>query len=228
MSLRNDFNISTHNKGRRLLEWQLLALTPLLALTSTLFPALAIAVLFSITALISNLAISLLSGDIKATWRFPCYLAVLSITVTVLQLFLQNYSPALMSGLGIYLPLLSCSMALLLQMELHAYKQAPVSALKHALILSGGFLLICLVLGVTRELLATGSIFNQWQEVFSSLSADELPEFTFAWHFPTTVPASFIIAGLVLALLQSLTRLRQGKSGNELPRVKRARITERS
>jgi len=85
---------------------QLLGLCPLLAVSSTAIDALALGLATLLTLLVSNVAVSLLRDLIAPAVRLPMQIAVIAGTVTVIELLMAAWLPALHSSLGIFLPLI--------------------------------------------------------------------------------------------------------------------------
>ena len=77
----------------------------------------------------SNLMISLLRNFIPDRVRMPAYIVVVASFVTVVQLLLQGFIPALYSALGIYIPLIVVNCIILGRAEAYASKNKPIASL---------------------------------------------------------------------------------------------------
>jgi electron transport complex protein RnfE len=142
----------------------------------------------------SNLAISLLRKTIPDKVRIPCYITLIAGFVTVVQMLIEAYSPALKAALGIYLPLIVVNCIILGRAEMFANKNKPLPAVLDALGMGAGFTATLLVMGIIRELLGAGTIFG-------------LP-ITAGFIDPIIIfllpPGGFFVFGMLIALANKL------------------------
>ena len=109
---------------------------------------------------LSNLMISLLRKVIPDGVRIPAFIVVIATFVTVIQLLLQGYIPSLYASLGIYIPLIVVNCIILGRAEAFASKNNIFLSIFDGLGMGLGFTLGLTLIGIVRELLGTGAIFN--------------------------------------------------------------------
>lgn len=141
----------------------------------------------------SNAAISLIKNLVPAKVRIPAYIVVIATFVTVLQMFMQAYLPALNAMLGIFIPLIVVNCILLGRAEAFASRHNVGDSILDGLGIGLGFTIALTLLGCIRELLGTGRIFGLeiYPETYGSLV------FVLA-------PGAFIVLGLLIALFNRL------------------------
>lgn len=169
----------------------LLGLCPALAVTTSALNGLtmALAVLFVLTG--ANLVVSLVRRLVPHQVRIPTFVVIIATFVTIVDLFLKGWFPALSRSLGPYVPLIIVNCLILGRAELFASKNPPLAAVLDGLGHALGFLWSLVLVGAIRELLGRGSVFGV------RLAGD--------WFEPWVVmllPAgAFLTLGGVLALL---------------------------
>lgn len=141
----------------------------------------------------SNAAISLIKNLVPAKVRIPAYIVVIATFVTVLQMFMQAYLPALNAMLGIFIPLIVVNCILLGRAEAFASRHNVGDSILDGLGIGLGFTIALTLLGSIRELLGTGRIFGL--EIY--------PE-TYASLVFVLAPGAFIVLGLLIALFNRL------------------------
>ena len=141
----------------------------------------------------SNVVISLIKNLVPAKVRIPAYIVVIATFVSVLQLLMEAYLPALNAMLGIFIPLIVVNCILLGRAEAFASRNGVVDSCLDGIGIGLGFTVALTILGSVRELLGTGRIFGLeiYPESFGSLV------FVLA-------PGAFIALGLLIALFTKL------------------------
>lgn len=143
----------------------------------------------------SNMAISAIRRFVPASVRIPAYIVVIATFVTLLQMFMQAYLPALNNLLGIFIPLIVVNCILLGRAEAFASKHSVVDSLMDGIGIGLGFTLALTLLGALREISGTGAIFG----------AHIFPE-DYGALVMVLAPGAFIMLGLLVALFN---RIRQ-------------------
>lgn len=165
-----------------------LSLCPALAVTSTAVNALTmgLAVLFVITA--NNTVVSITRKVVNPKVRVPVYITSVATIVTVVQLVLKAYLPALAQQLGIYLALIVVFAIILARAEVYASKNPVIPSFFDGLGMGSGFTLAMVSIGVIRELFGMGTIFGI--KVFG------------AWYNPALImilpPGAFMLIGYMV------------------------------
>ena len=137
-----------------------LSLCPALAVTSSATTSLTmgLSVMFVIT--MNNCVVSLIRNVVNPKVRVPVYITSIATIVTVVQLALQAYAPALYDALGIYLALIVVFAIILARAESFASKHTLLPSFLDGLGMGVGFCVALVIIGILRELFGAGSIFG--------------------------------------------------------------------
>ncbi|MCK9179935.1 MAG: electron transport complex subunit E [Bacteroides sp.] len=138
----------------------LLGMCPTLGTTSSAMNGLGMGLATLFVLVCSNVVISLVKNIIPDAVRIPSYIVIIASFVTLLQMAMQAYVPALYSTLGLFIPLIVVNCIVLGRAESFAAKNTPLSSLFDGLGMGLGFTLALTLLGSVRELLGTGKIFE--------------------------------------------------------------------
>ena len=171
----------------------LLGMCPTLGTTSSAINGMSIGLATMGVLICSNVAISMLRNVVPDKVRIPAFIVVIASFVTVLQMLLQAYLPALYETLGIFIPLIVVNCILLGRAEAYASKNGVVDSFCDGAGVGLGFTVSLTILGSVRELLGTGRIFDipVYNEEYGSLV------FILA-------PGAFIVLGLLVAVVNKL------------------------
>lgn len=102
-----------------------LGMCPTLAVTTSAMNGLGMGLSTTVVLALSNLMISALRKIIPDKVRIPAFIVIVASFVTVVQLLLQAYVPALNDSLGIYIPLIVVNCIILGRAESYASKNPP-------------------------------------------------------------------------------------------------------
>ena len=234
----NDLELQSEKEG---MVWennpvliQLLGLSPVLAVSSTLAYGIGLGVATFFVCVLSCLTASVLKGTIPHKWRLIWTMLILASYTTIVEIICQLYFYPLFLRLGVYLPLICCNVAILIRMETVA-RQSPWSVATLDAAKTGfGFLIALCLLAFCRELLVSGTIFANWQLLFPSSSelstnTSNLNDIYF-FRFANTQAGVLVLLGLLVALLNSLSQLTNSNvldESEKLVPAKRARVTGR-
>ena len=108
----------------------------------------------------SNIVISILKNVIPGKVRIPCYIVVIAGFVTIVQLLLKAYIPALDAALGLFIPLIVVNCIILGRAEMFASKNSVLDSALDGLGMGIGFTLALGVMGLIREFLGAGTAFD--------------------------------------------------------------------
>ena len=139
---------------------QLLGLCPTLAVTTSAINGLGMGVSAMAVLICSNIVISILKKVIPGTVRIPCYIVVIAGFVTIVQLMLKAYLPALDKSLGLFIPLIVVNCIILGRAEMFASKNTIADSALDGLGMGIGFTLALGVMGLVREILGSGTAFG--------------------------------------------------------------------
>ena len=171
----------------------LLGMCPTLGTTSSAFNGMSMGLATTAVLIFSNLIISLIKNIIPDMVRIPSFIVVIASLVTILQMLLQAYVPAVYESLGLFIPLIVVNCIILGRAEAFASKHSPVSSVFDGIGMGLGFTIALTLLGATRELLGTGKIF----------SFTFFPENYGALVF-VLAPGAFIALGYLIALVNKI------------------------
>lgn len=135
-----------------------LSLCPALAVTTTVVNGLTmgLTVLFVITA--NNVVVSITRKLVNDKVRVPVYITSIATIVTIVQLVLQAFAPALYKALGVYLALVVVFAIILARAEVFASKNKIIPSFFDGLGMGVGFTIAMLVISVIREVIGNGTI----------------------------------------------------------------------
>lgn len=139
---------------------QLLALCPLLAVTTSAVNAAAMGLSTTAVMICACCAISLLRRLIPGEVRIAAFVVIVASFVTLLQLVMEAYTPSLNDALGIYIPLIVVNCILFARIEAFASKNKVIPSAVDAFGMGIGFTIGLLTVGIIREFLGSGSVFG--------------------------------------------------------------------
>lgn len=133
-----------------------LGLCPTLAVSISVINGIGMGIAATFVLLGSNIIISLLKGFIPGRIRIPCFIVVIATFVTITEMMMKAYSPALDRALGIYVPLIVVNCIVLGRAEAYAQKSSVVNSLFDGLGMGVGFTLALILISGIREILGAG------------------------------------------------------------------------
>ena len=139
----------------------MLGMCPTLAVSSSAKNALGMGIATTFVLFGSNIVISLVRKGIPSKVRIPCYIVIIAVFVTIVELLMKAYAPAeLNKTLGIYIPLIVVNCIVLGRAEAFASKNGVFRSALDGLGMGCGFTLALMALGAVRECIADGTIFE--------------------------------------------------------------------
>jgi len=138
----------------------MLGMCPTLGTTSSAINGMSMGLATTFVLICSNTVISSIKRIVPDMVRIPCFIVVIASFVTLLQMVMQAYTPALYTTLGLFIPLIVVNCIVLGRAEAFASKNGPVASLFDGLGIGLGFTFALTLLGAVRELLGTGKIFG--------------------------------------------------------------------
>lgn len=169
---------------------------PTLATTTSVLNGLGMGVSASAVLICSNIVISLLRKIIPDKVRIPCYIVVIAGFVTIVQLLLQAYFPALYSSLGLFIPLIVVNCIILGRAEAFANKNTVVDSFLDGVGMGIGFTLTLGVMGAIRELIGAGTLFD----------VQVMPSAVTPMALFNLAPGGFFVFAIVMAFVHYITR----------------------
>ena len=164
---------------------------PTLAVTTAVSNALGMGVAATAVLICSNIVISALRKVIPDKVHLPCYITIIATFVTIVQMVVKAYAPALDTALGVYLPLIVVNCIILGRAEMFACKHTVVESALDGVGMGLGFTLALTAMATVREVLGAGT----W------LGFTVLPESMDRFTLMTSAPGGFFTFGILMALV---------------------------
>jgi len=181
----------------------LLGLCPLLAVTNNVVNSIALGLATTFVLIASNTTISIFRHHISKEVRIPIFVLLIASFVTVVELTMQSYFYDLYLILGIFVPLIVTNCAILGRAEAFASKNTWGKSALDGLMMGIGFSVVLIILGAMRELIGSGTLFEQSSLLLGSLG-DTLSITVFEDYQGTLLailpPGAFIGLGLIVAV----------------------------
>ena len=171
-----------------------------LAVTTAASNAIGMGAATTFVLVCSNAVISLLRNVIPNKVRIPAFITVIAGFVTIVQLFIKAFSPALDTALGVFLPLIVVNCIILGRAEMFASKNRLLPSIIDGLGMGVGFTAAMLAMGIIRELFGAGTVFG-----IPILSNFMEPIIIFLLP-----PGGFFVFGMLVALAGKLSK--EGKA----------------
>jgi electron transport complex protein RnfE len=137
---------------------QALGLCPVLAVSNSVESALGMGMAATFVLLCSNMIISLIRNIVPAKIRIPIYIVVIATFVTIVDLSMAGFLPALHKTLGIFVPLIVVNCIILGRAEAFAGKNNIGLSILDGLGMGLGFTFALVLLGAIREFMGNGSL----------------------------------------------------------------------
>ena len=181
----------------------LLGLCPLLAVTNNVTNAISLGIATTFVLVASNLSVSLFRNHIRKEVRIPIFVLLIASFVTVVDLIMQSFFYDMYLILGIFVPLIVTNCAILARAEAFASKNTWDKSVIDGLMMGVGFSIVLVLLGAMREILGSGTLFDQADLIFGDLGSSLKVTF-FDQYQGTSIallpPGAFIGLGLIVAL----------------------------
>lgn len=136
----------------------LLGLCSALAVTTKVENAILMGCCFIIVMFLSSTIISIFKRWIPNNVQIPVYILIIATIVTILEILLSHFVPAIDKVLGIYLPLIVVNCIVLGKCVSVASKSSVIDSMKDALLTGFGYLFALLMIALIRETLGSGTI----------------------------------------------------------------------
>lgn len=137
-----------------------LGLCPTLAVSTSVNNAVGMGVAATFVLLGSNIIISSLRKLIPDEIRIPCFIVIIATFVTINEMVMEAYFPALNLALGIYVPLIVVNCIVLGRAEAFACKHSVIDSIFDALGMGAGFTIALCIIAFIREVIGAGSLFG--------------------------------------------------------------------
>ena len=182
---------------------QLLGMCSTMAISTTLFNGLGMGISVIIILTCSNVAISLLRKLIPSEIRIACYIVVVAGFVTIVDLLLKAFLPALSGSLGVFIPLIVVNCIILARAEAFASKNGVLRSAADGLFQGLGYTAVLVVLSIVREFLGNGTFGGGI--LCGGKGFQILPEGV-GISFLTLPVGGFLMLGFLIAFVQHMLR----------------------
>ena len=171
-----------------------LGMCPTLAITTAVSNGIGMGLAVTFVLVFSNLVISLLRKAIPDQIRIPAFIVVIATFVTIVQLVVKAFVPALDAALGVFIPLIVVNCIIFGRAEAFAFKNKPIPAIVDGLGMGIGFTIAITLISAVRELFGAGTL----------LGAQVMPAGYMPMDLLVKPAGGFIVLGLMLALMNKL------------------------
>ena len=181
---------------------QALGMCPFLAVTSSVENALGMGAAATFVLVASNFLVSMLRKAIPAKVRIPAYIVIIATFVTLVDLLMNAYVPALHKSLGIFIPLIVVNCIILGRAEGFANKNTVLASILDGIGMGIGFTFAMVIMATFREILGNGS----WLNVNLLGEAYQNQPLLIA----ILAPGAFILMGFILGFFNIMEKRRKG------------------
>ena len=172
-----------------------LGMCPTLATTTSAINGMSMGLATMFVLICSNVVISLLKNVIPDKVRIPAFIVVIATFVTIVEMLMKAYTPAIYDVLGLFIPLIVVNCIVLGRAEAFAAKNSVGLSALDGIGMGLGFTLSLTVIGIIRELLGTGTCFGL------NIYPDNYGMLLFV-----LAPGAFIVLGLLMGLFQKYVK----------------------
>jgi len=174
----------------------LLGMCPTLAVTAAVKPALTMGLCVVFVLICSNIMVSLMRNLLKPHLRILMFTLTIATFVTIADLFLKAFLPAMSEKLGPYVPLIIVNCIIIARAEACASKNPILMSIIDALGMGVGFTLTLCILAGVRELIGTGKLFE----------IQVMPNAFVPWAALTMPVGAFLTLGFLLAFVNLISK----------------------
>ncbi len=196
---------------------QLLALCPLMAVTTTATNGLGMGAVTTLVLVASNLLVSLIRSIVPNQIRIPIFTLLIAALVTLVDLGMNAWMHDLHKVLGLFIALIVVNCAILGRAEAFATKNPPLPAMLDGLGTGLGFTLAMTIMGGCREIIGSGTLFSGASLLlgphFKFMELHVLPDYH-GFLLMLLPPGGFIMLGLILCVIRLSKRLLAGKTAS--------------
>ena len=186
----------------------MLGMCPTLAVTTSAINGVGMGLSTTVVLILSNMMISALRNIIPDRVRMPAFIVIVASFVTIVQFLMEGFLPSLYDSLGIYIPLIVVNCIILGRAESYASKNAVVLSMFDGIGMGLGFTVGLTCIGIVREILGNGSIFNV---TITPLNDYHITLFGLA-------PGAFFVLAVLVAIM-NIVRKNMAAKGKPLPEI---------
>ena len=184
----------------------MLGMCPTLAVTTSAINGIGMGLSTTAVLIMSNMMISMLRKSIPDSVRMPAFIVIVASFVTIVDFLMEGFVPSLYDSLGLYIPLIVVNCIILGRAESYASKNPVIPSIFDGIGMGLGFTVGLTSIGIVRELIGSGKIFNM------QILPDSYEPFTI---FILAPGAFFVLACLVA--LQNKVKNNLARKGKKVP-----------
>ena len=192
---------------------QLLGMCSVLAITTSLFNGIGMGLSVTIILICSNVLISALRNVIPNEIRIAAYIVIIAGFVTIVDLLLQAFLPALSESLGMFIPLIVVNCIILGRAEAFASKNGVLASALDGLFQGVGYTVALVIMCVIRELLGSGTfgggILNGGEGIV--IISEGYPAMQMVMPVGGFLTLGFVIAGFQWYMRRRQNKKKEGK-----------------
>lgn len=194
---------------------QLLGMCSVMAITTTLFNGLGMGLSVLVILTLSNIIIAALRKIIPNNIRIACFIVVIATFVTIVDLLLQAFVPALASSLGVFIPLIVVNCIILGRAEGFCYKNGVAASAVDGVFQGIGYTWVLIVMCLVREFLGNGTILGGLSFLNDGNGIRILPEGVGALGISLPV-GGFLVLACLIAFMQWMLARGEKKQSEEV------------
>lgn len=172
----------------------LLGMCPTLGVSTSAINGMGMGLATTFVLVMSNLVISLVKDFIPDKVRIPAFIVIIASFVTIVELVMQGFAPALFEQLGLFIPLIVVNCIVLGRAEAFASKNGVIASIFDGLGMGLGFAFALTILGAIREFLGSGAVFS-----LKVIPGDLMLVFILA-------PGAFLVLGYLIAISKKINK----------------------
>ena len=180
---------------------QLLAMCPTMAVTTSGTNGLGMGLATTAVLIVSNVLVAMIRSTVSSQVRIPVFVVLIATLVTIVDMVLNAWLHDLYKVLGLFIALIVVNCAILGRAEAFAVKNKVGASAVDGLAMGLGFTLALTVIGLVREALGSGTLFNQASSLLGASFAFlevKIPHYDGALLM-ILPPGGFAVLGLMLA-----------------------------
>ena len=184
----------------------MLGMCPTLAVTTSAINGIGMGLSTTAVLIMSNMMISMLRKIIPDSVRMPAFIVIVASFVTIVDFLMEGFVPSLYDSLGLYIPLIVVNCIILGRAESYASKNPVIPSIFDGIGMGLGFTVGLTSIGIVRELIGSGKIFNM------QILPDSYEPFTIF----ILAPGAFFVLSCLVAL-QNKVKNNLARKGKKVP-----------
>ena len=179
---------------------QVLGMCSTMAITTSFFNGLGMGVAVLVILTLSNMIIAAIRKIIPDKIRIAMFIVVIAGFVTMVDLLIQAFVPALASSLGVFIPLIVVNCIILGRAEGFSYKNGVVASFWDGIFQGIGYTVVLIIMCVIREFLGAGTFGGGL--LGPDLKGIQIIPAEFGIGVMTLPVGGFIVLGCLIAAMQ--------------------------